>query len=204
MVLVLSSQQLSAISAHAERVYPEECCGLMVGEMRPQSEQAQSEQTQSNTSRQQQPVKQLIKQPVKQVVQLFPLINNWTPDEGTPDVETTEARTEAPTETSTEKSLTRTRRYWIDPKDMLRVQKQARSQGLNIIGVYHSHPDQVAEPSECDRAGAWAAYAYAIVSVCEGKAVDVRNWTLDSEHQFQLEPIKISPSAAKDRMPVSA
>ncbi|MGB7486814.1 MAG: Mov34/MPN/PAD-1 family protein, partial [Phormidesmis sp.] len=106
MVLVLSSQQLSAISAHAERVYPEECCGLMVGEMRPQSEQAQSEQTQSNTSRQQQPVKQLIKQPVKQVVQLFPLINNWTPDEGTPDVETTEARTEAPTETSTEKSLT--------------------------------------------------------------------------------------------------
>jgi len=207
MVLVLSSQQLSALSAHAERVYPEECCGLMVGEMRPQSEQAQSE-----TSRQQQSVERPIKQPIKQVVQLFPLVNNWTPDwtlnEGTPGAETTkartEARTEAPTETSTEKSLTKARRYWIDPKDMLRVQKQARSQGLNIIGVYHSHPDQVAEPSECDRAGAWPAYAYTIVSVCEGKAVDVRNWALDSKHQFQLEPIKISPSAAKDRMPVSA
>ncbi len=170
MVLVLSSQQLSAISAHAEQVYPEECCGLIAGEVvKPQSNSA------------------LQQQPVKQAVQLFPLINNWTP-EAAPTAE----------------SLTKARRYWIDPQDMLFVQKQARSQGLNIIGVYHSHPDHMAEPSECDRAGAWSAYAYVIVSVCEGKAVDVRNWALDSEHQFQLEPIKISPSAAKDRMPVSA
>ncbi len=180
MVLVLSAHQLSALSAHAERVYPEECCGLMVGEIKPlRPDQAQSDHS------------------LKQLALLFPLDNEWTPD-------TVSSLCTASIESSAEPTLTKARRYWIDPKDMLQVQKQARAQGLNIIGVYHSHPDHVAEPSECDRAQAWPEYAYVIVSVCEGKAVDVRNWTLDSTHQFQLEPIRVSPSSAKDRMPVSA
>ena len=91
---------------------------------------------------------------------------------------------------------------------MMRVQKQAREQGLNIIGVYHSHPDHAAVPSECDRAQAWPTYAYVIVSVCKGKSVDVQNWALDLSRQFQPEAMRVSPSSAssgiRDRMPVSA
>ena len=97
--------------------------------------------------------------------------------------------------------LTKNRRYTIDPRDMLRSQKAAREKGLNIIGVYHSHPDHVAEPSECDRAQAWPEYAYTILSVQQGKTADVRNWSLDSDHQFQPEAMEVSPSAATDRMP---
>ena len=99
--------------------------------------------------------------------------------------------------------MTKARRYWIDPKELLTIQHQAREEGLAIIGVYHSHPDNEAVPSECDRALAWSTYSYVIVSVRNGAAVDLQNWQLDSNHQFQPEPMKIAPaSAAKDRMPL--
>jgi len=163
VVLVLSPDQLSAISTHAEQVYPEECCGLMVGE------------TTSSTS---EPLR-------KQVVRVESLMNQWQKG-------LTVTEMAAPVSDAT---LTKRRRYSIDPKDMLRIQRATREEGLQIIGIYHSHPDHVAVPSECDRALAWPEYAYTIVSVCEGKAVDVRNWALDSEHQFQPEPIKVSSSA---------
>lgn len=168
MVLVLSTEQMSAISAHAEREYPEECCGLMVGEISTQTDQI-----------------------CKQLVKLVPLSNEWTPDV-------------LPSAAIAEQAFSKSRRYWIDPKDMLRVQKQSRDAGLSIIGIYHSHPDHVAVPSECDRALAWTTYAYLIVSVRQGVAVDTQNWTLDSTHQFQPETIRVSPASAKDRMPVSA
>ena len=101
------------------------------------------------------------------------------------------------------KGLTTARRYWIDPKDMLETQRQARQRGLSIIGVYHSHPDAAAVPSTCARDLAWPTYAYVIVSVRNGVAVDLQNWQLDNNHQFQPEPMKIAPaSAAKDRMPL--
>ncbi|MBT9315101.1 M67 family metallopeptidase [Leptothoe spongobia] len=100
-------------------------------------------------------------------------------------------------------TMTKARRYWIDPKDLFEAQRQARINGLSIIGVYHSHPDAKAVPSNCDRDLAWPSYAYIIVSVRNGTAVDLQNWQLDGSHQFQPEPMKIVPaSAARDRMPL--
>ena len=88
--------------------------------------------------------------------------------------------------------LTKERRYAIDPKEMLRVQKQGRDRGLNIIGIYHSHPDNPAIPSECDREYAWPEYLYIIVSVPKGYPTDIYCWSLDQEHQFQPEQFKVS------------
>jgi proteasome lid subunit RPN8/RPN11 len=168
VVLVLSQSHLSAISDHAELVYPEECCGLMVGRMDAQADAV-----------------------YKLLIELVPLDNQWTADQ-------------TANQTANQAQFTKRRRYSIAPTDMLSVQRQARDQGLNIIGVYHSHPDHVAEPSECDRALAWPDYAYVIVSVNGGKAVDIKNWALDSDHQFQAEAMRVSPSSSRDRMPVSA
>ena len=168
-MLLLSAQQLAAVSAHAERVYPEECCGLMVGEIQHAEDESQ-----------------------KLLVELVPLDNEWTAEA-------------FPEELSTAASAyTKRRRYQIAPEDMLRTQQQAREQGLSIIGVYHSHPDHEAVPSECDRTLAWPEYAYVIASVRSGQTVDIQNWALDSDHQFQPEAMRISPSSARDRMPVSA
>jgi proteasome lid subunit RPN8/RPN11 len=80
-------------------------------------------------------------------------------------------------------------RYAIAPQVMLQVQKAARDKSLNIIGIYHSHPDNHAIPSECDRQYAWPEYSYIIVSVQNGKADQLLSWSLDNHHQFQPETI---------------
>ena len=44
-------------------------------------------------------------------------------------------------------------RYQIAPEELMGIQREARKQGLEIIGYYHSHPDHPARPSETDRRG---------------------------------------------------
>lgn len=80
-------------------------------------------------------------------------------------------------------------RYAIAPFTLLQIQKSARSRNLEIIGVYHSHPDHPAFPSEFDRAIAWPEYSYIIVSVGQNQVADLRCWSLDEFHQFQPENI---------------
>jgi proteasome lid subunit RPN8/RPN11 len=77
-------------------------------------------------------------------------------------------------------------RFWIDPAEIFQVMREARSRSLEIIGVYHSHPDHPAIPSECDRRMAWIQYTYVIISVMGGQMVDCRAWQLDGDHQFEL------------------
>jgi proteasome lid subunit RPN8/RPN11 len=81
--------------------------------------------------------------------------------------------------------------YTIAPEVMLKVQKEASDRQLDIIGIYHSHPDHPAIPSEFDRLCGWQAYSYIIVSVLQGKARDVLSWSLDDNHQFQPEEIVV-------------
>lgn len=79
--------------------------------------------------------------------------------------------------------------YAIAPEIMLRAQRQARDRQLDIIGIYHSHPDHPAIPSEFDRVYAWHQYSYIIVSVQQGKAGAFKCWSLDDNNQFQSEKI---------------
>lgn len=80
-------------------------------------------------------------------------------------------------------------RYAIAPETLLLAQKAARSRYWDIIGIYHSHPDHPAIPSECDRLLAWPNYSYLIVSVQAGQVADIRSWRLDQSEQFQQEEI---------------
>lgn len=81
--------------------------------------------------------------------------------------------------------------YAIAPEVMLQVQKESRDRGLDIIGIYHSHPDHPAIPSQFDRVCAWQTYSYIIVSVLQGKAGELQSWSLDDNHQFQPEDIVV-------------
>ena len=92
-------------------------------------------------------------------------------------------------------TLSTTRRYWIDPADLLTVMREARTLGFDMIGIYHSHPDAPAVPSECDRRLAWSTYSYPILSVQQGHTQEVRSWQLDTAQQFQPEAIVIHPSS---------
>src|SRR5210317_287871 len=42
-------------------------------------------------------------------------------------------------------------RYLITPQDMLAGEIAAENQGLDIVGIFHSHPDHLNEPSTFDR-----------------------------------------------------
>ncbi|MEM8807253.1 MAG: M67 family metallopeptidase [Cyanobacteria bacterium P01_G01_bin.38] len=174
MSLTLTSTHIEQMQAHAERTYPNECCGLMLGCL----DTAHHEKT---------------------LVELRPMKNAWSPNIAAEFV----ARSQALSDTS--KDRTQTSRYWIDPQDLLIVQREARALHLDIIGIYHSHPDHEAVPSECDRALAWSEYSYIIMSVQNGAAIDIQSWQLDVVQQFQPEPMKITPaSAATDRMCVAS
>lgn len=81
------------------------------------------------------------------------------------------------------------RRYAIAPVDLLKAQKTARDLNLNIIGIFHSHTDHPAIPSEFDRTYAWQGYSYIIVSVQQGKSDQMQSWYLDDSSQFQPEEI---------------
>src|SRR5687767_7065173 len=83
-------------------------------------------------------------------------------------------------------------RYLISSRELLEAEKAARARGLDIVGVYHSHPDHPARPSEFDREHAFPWYSYVIVSVQGGKAQDLTSWTLrDDRSAFEAEDLTV-------------
>ncbi len=82
-------------------------------------------------------------------------------------------------------------RFQLDPAGYQAVDKEFRGSKLEIIGVYHSHPDCPAKPSPTDLESAWDGFAYPIVSICDGKASDFRSWALnDQSNAFQNIKVK--------------
>jgi proteasome lid subunit RPN8/RPN11 len=77
-------------------------------------------------------------------------------------------------------------RYEIAPQEMLAAMKLARQEALEIVGIYHSHPDHPAIPSECDRRLAWPQYIYVICRVEKGSVTETTAWQLDDREQFQI------------------
>ncbi|QYO66799.1 Mov34/MPN/PAD-1 family protein [Leptolyngbya sp. 7M] len=82
-------------------------------------------------------------------------------------------------------------RILILPSDVMRADKYARTKGLDIVGYYHSHPDDTAEPSQYDLDHALPVWSYVIVSVLSGKAADLRSWEMeDDRSKFNEEELK--------------
>ena len=81
-------------------------------------------------------------------------------------------------------------RYEIDPKDYMKAEDKAREFGLEIVGVYHSHPDHPDRPSQFDEERAFEGFSYIIVSVQKGKAVSFRSWEL-VEGRFREELVEV-------------
>jgi proteasome lid subunit RPN8/RPN11 len=83
-------------------------------------------------------------------------------------------------------------RYLITPQDYLRGEQMADGLGLEVIGVFHSHPDHPNRPSEFDREWAWPWLSYVITSVFAGRAVESRAWRLKEDRGgFEEETIEV-------------
>ncbi|HVS16672.1 MAG TPA: Mov34/MPN/PAD-1 family protein [Thermoanaerobaculia bacterium] len=138
MPLEIQPDLLEQIRRHAAEAYPEECCGVMLGEP-----------TAAGT----------------RVVRLVRAEN-------------------------TREDAARHHRYLIEPATILRCQREARAEGLDIVGYYHSHPDHPARPSDFDREHAWPGTSYVIVAVEQGEPAALHSWKLsDDRSTFEEEPI---------------
>lgn len=87
-------------------------------------------------------------------------------------------------------------RYHIAPQELVRIQRQARERGLDIVGFYHSHPDHPAQPSSTDLAEAhWIGCSYVITSVQQGRAADTNSFALagndEEDKHFEAELVNV-------------
>jgi proteasome lid subunit RPN8/RPN11 len=87
-------------------------------------------------------------------------------------------------------------RYQIAPEDLVRIQREARDAGREILGYYHSHPDHPARPSETDRRiaaeGLSDGVIHVVVGVAEGVRTEATAWVFrDREQAFTEEPFEI-------------
>jgi len=143
-MIELNEQQLTEMREHAQRDYPFECCGLMLGRFADGR---------------------------KVMAQTYPISN---------------AREEE----------AKRNRFLIRPEELMRGEKYARENGFEVVGFYHSHPDDRAVPSQYDLEHAWPTYSYIVVSVENGQAVDLRSWEMESDRsRFNQEEITIVSEA---------
>ena len=82
------------------------------------------------------------------------------------------------------------RRFVIDPMDYLKAEQKADNANTNLLGLFHSHPDHPAFPSEHDLAAAQPYFSYVIVSVKDGKLDEIRSFRL-GEGEFIEEEVII-------------
>jgi proteasome lid subunit RPN8/RPN11 len=88
-------------------------------------------------------------------------------------------------------------RYNIDPRDLIRIQREGRERDEDIVGFYHSHPDHPAQWSPTDLAEAhWFGCSYVITSVEKGKATITNSFELtgsdEDDKKFVDEKAEVS------------
>lgn len=77
-------------------------------------------------------------------------------------------------------------RYELRPEDLLEADKKARAAGLDLIGIFHSHPDCDAYFSKTDLENSCPWYSFVVLSVKGGK-FDHANSFLPNAEQTAAE-----------------
>jgi proteasome lid subunit RPN8/RPN11 len=133
-MIEIGARPWQAMVLHAERTYPQECCGAMLGR---------------------------IHQDRKLVVDAVPLENAFAGERG--------------------------QRYELRPEDLLEADKAARARGLDLIGIFHSHPDCNAYFSETDLKNSCPWYSFVVLSIQNGKFHHANSFLPDVD-QTAAEP----------------
>ena len=113
---------------HAERTYPNECCGAMLGHIRGNQ---------------------------KIVMEAVPLENSFAGKQNA--------------------------RYELRPSDLAAADRAAHARGLDLIGIFHSHPDCDAYFSETDLKNSCPWYSFVVLSVYNGKFDHARSFLPDAD-----------------------
>ena len=79
--------------------------------------------------------------------------------------------------------------FEIAPIDYVKAERYAIENDLDLIGVYHSHPDHPAVPSPTDLKFAQPNFSYVIVSIVKSEVAATSSWTLNDAQKFIQEPV---------------
>jgi proteasome lid subunit RPN8/RPN11 len=88
-------------------------------------------------------------------------------------------------------------RYHIAPQELVKIQRQGRERGLDIVGFYHSHPDHPAQWSTTDFAEAhWLGCSYVITAVEKGMAQQTNAFLLtgtsEEDKAFEDQQVEVT------------
>lgn len=164
--MTITREALETIRAHAERGYPFEICGLLVGKL------VEDE---------------------RRIHEAWPIENAWEAD---PEerARLLASLGKGPDSKSAEEwdAYGEGRRFLVSPRDVMLAMKRARSLQMDLLGVYHTHPNHPAIPSGFDRDAASPGWSYIIASVIDGKVAACRSWELEETgKQFLEEEVRI-------------
>jgi proteasome lid subunit RPN8/RPN11 len=67
-------------------------------------------------------------------------------------------------------------RYELRPEDLLAADKAARERKMDLIGIYHSHPDCDAYFSQTDLKNSCPWYSFVVLSIREGEFHHANSW----------------------------
>jgi proteasome lid subunit RPN8/RPN11 len=80
-------------------------------------------------------------------------------------------------------------RYELRPEDLLSADREARRQGMDLIGIFHSHPDCDAYFSETDLKNSCPWYSFVVLSIREGRFHHAKSFLPDAEHTRAAEEV---------------
>ncbi len=177
-MLKIEASALETCRRHAVEGYPLEICGFLVGS---------------------------VDGDTRKCVEAWPVRNAWEdhPEERAALLAALERG--GGSSTSDWEQHNRERRYLVSGDETLAAMKRARAAGLDLIGVYHTHPNHPAIPSDFDQDAAMPEWSYLILSVREGDVAEERSWVLPFwEEKFQEEEIEeIGPARIQVQIPPS-
>ena len=127
-MIQIEAQPWREMVAHAERAYPNECCGAMIGEIDGDRKQ----------------------------VRFALMLDNVS--EGSQRA-----------------------RYELRPDDLLKADREARNRDMDLIGIYHSHPDCDAYFSSTDLKNSCPWYSFVVLSIQKGTFNHANSWLPDAE-----------------------
>jgi len=84
-------------------------------------------------------------------------------------------------------------RYELRPEDLLEADRQARRQGMDLVGIYHSHPDCGAYFSETDLKNSCPWYSFVVLSVRAGEFDHANSWLPNAEQTAAEQEELIHP-----------
>jgi proteasome lid subunit RPN8/RPN11 len=141
-MITIEQEAWDLMVAHAQKTYPNECCGAMLGP---------------------------IDGDAKTVRVALPLENAYPG-----------AQRE---------------RYELRPEDLLFAEKEARRNGMDLIGIFHSHPDCDAYFSKTDLENSCPWYSFVVLSIQQGQFHHANSWLPNMEQTEAAKEELVHPHA---------